>query len=43
MNPDAVVVDSIALTLHLDGRLWSEDAQLKQALRARGFDRFFEP
>ena len=33
----------IALTLHLDGRLWTEDAQLKQALRARGFDGFFEP
>lgn len=33
----------IALTLHLDGRLWTEDAQLKQALRAKGFNRFFEP
>ncbi len=33
----------IALTLHLDGRLWTEDAELKQALRARGFDAFFEP
>jgi predicted nucleic acid-binding protein len=33
----------VALTLHLDGRLWTEDAQLKKALRARGFDSFFEP
>jgi predicted nucleic acid-binding protein len=33
----------IALTLHLDGRLWTEDAQLKQALRAKGFDGFYEP
>jgi predicted nucleic acid-binding protein len=33
----------IALTLHLDGRFWTEDAQLKQALRAKGFDGFYEP
>ena len=33
----------VALTLHLDGRLWTEDAQLKQALCAKGFDGFFEP
>jgi predicted nucleic acid-binding protein len=33
----------VALTLHLDGRLWTEDAQLKQALRAKGFADFFEP
>jgi len=33
----------VALTLHLDGRLWTEDAQLKQALRAKGFHNFFEP
>jgi predicted nucleic acid-binding protein len=31
----------VALTLHLDGRLWTEDAQLKQALRAKGFDSFY--
>jgi len=31
----------IALTLHLDGRLWTEDEQLKEALRARGFGAFF--
>jgi predicted nucleic acid-binding protein len=33
----------VALTLHMDGRFWTEDAELKTALRARGFDRFFEP
>jgi predicted nucleic acid-binding protein len=33
----------VALTLHMDGRLWTEDATLKAGLRARGFERFFEP
>ncbi|MBI2926632.1 MAG: nucleotide-binding protein, PIN domain-containing protein [Verrucomicrobia bacterium] len=33
----------VAPTLHLDGRLWTEDAALKAGLRARGFDRFFGP
>ena len=33
----------VALTLHMDGRLWTDDGQLKAALRAKGFDRFFEP
>lgn len=33
----------VALTLHLDGRFWTEDATLKSGLRARRFDRFFEP
>lgn len=33
----------IALTLQLDGRFWTEDITLKTGLRARGFDRFFEP
>ena len=33
----------VALTLYLDGRFWTEDKELKVALRARGFDRFFEP
>jgi predicted nucleic acid-binding protein len=32
----------IALTLHLDGRLWTGDDALKAGLRAKGFDRFFE-
>jgi predicted nucleic acid-binding protein len=33
----------IALTLYLDGRLWTGDDKLKAGLRVRGFDRFFEP
>src|SRR5438874_1248962 len=33
----------VALTLHLDGRFWTQDRNLKDSLRARGFDRFFEP
>jgi predicted nucleic acid-binding protein len=33
----------VALTLHLDGRFWTRDEELKGALRARGFDRFYEP
>ena len=33
----------IALTLHLDGRLWTEDAELEIGLRAKGFDRFLTP
>ena len=30
----------VALALHLDADLWSEDEELKTGLRARGFDRF---
>ena len=33
----------LALTLHLDGRLWTEDKTLKKGLVPRGFARFFEP
>ena len=33
----------VALTLHLDGRFWTEDEHLKTALKPRGFDRFFDP
>jgi predicted nucleic acid-binding protein len=33
----------IALTLHLDGRLWTDDAELINGLRPKGFDRFFAP
>ncbi|NBV20515.1 MAG: hypothetical protein EBS05_00750 [Proteobacteria bacterium] len=33
----------VALTLHLGGRLWTEDLELKQGLRAKGFARFYEP
>lgn len=33
----------VALTLHMDGKLWTGDEVLKTRLRARGFDRFFDP
>jgi predicted nucleic acid-binding protein len=33
----------VALTLHLDGRMWTHDAELKTWLRTKGFDRFYEP
>ena len=33
----------VALALHLGALLWTEDGVLKDGLRARGFDRFFEP
>ena len=33
----------LALALHLDALLWTEDAVLKDGLRAQGFTRFFEP
>ncbi|MVM39079.1 nucleotide-binding protein, PIN domain-containing protein [Spirosoma sp. HMF3257] len=31
----------VALTLELDGELWTRDEELKAGLRLRGFDRFF--
>lgn len=40
---DANDTPYLALTLHLDGRFWTEDNELKTGLRARGFNRFFEP
>jgi predicted nucleic acid-binding protein len=33
----------VALTLAVDGLLWTGDKALKAGLRAKGFDRFFEP
>jgi len=33
----------VALTLHLDARLWTSDGELKAGLRAKAFDRFYEP
>lgn len=32
----------IALTLHLDGRFWTDDETLKTGLRGKGFTGFFE-
>jgi predicted nucleic acid-binding protein len=31
----------IALAMHLDCPLWTDDAELKRGLRVQGFDRFF--
>jgi predicted nucleic acid-binding protein len=33
----------VALTLYLQGRLWTADAELKSGLRAKNFQYFFEP
>ena len=33
----------VPLALHLDAELWTHDEELKTGLRAKGFDRFFEP
>lgn len=33
----------VALVLELDGLLWTGDNSLKEGLRKKGFDRFFEP
>jgi predicted nucleic acid-binding protein len=33
----------VALAIHLNARLWTEDNELKTGLRARGFNSFFEP
>jgi predicted nucleic acid-binding protein len=32
----------VALAIHLNARLWTEDDELKKGLRAKGFDLFFE-
>jgi predicted nucleic acid-binding protein len=34
-------VPFVALTLHLDAQLWSEDEALRIGLSAKGFDRFY--
>jgi predicted nucleic acid-binding protein len=33
----------IALTIHLNAQLWTEDDELKKGLRAKGFGLFFKP
>jgi predicted nucleic acid-binding protein len=39
---DAKDTPFVALALHLNARLWTEDAELKTGLRAKGFDRFLQ-
>jgi predicted nucleic acid-binding protein len=41
LDPDDAA--HVALTLALNGLLWTGDNVLKTGLRARGFDRFFSP
>ena len=31
----------VAMTIHLNGLLWTEDMELKSGLKTKGFDRFF--
>lgn len=33
----------IAMSLHLDSPVWTDDEELKQGLRRKNFDRFFSP
>jgi len=33
----------VAMTLYLEGLLWTEDIELKTGLRAKGFNQFFNP
>ena len=33
----------VALTIHLDGRFWTDDTTLKVALRSKGYAAFFDP
>ncbi|MEY2466845.1 MAG: hypothetical protein QOD03_1366 [Verrucomicrobiota bacterium] len=33
----------VALAIHLNARLWTQDDELKNGLRAKGFNLFFEP
>lgn len=33
----------VALTIHLDGRLWTDDALLRTGLESKGFFSFFRP
>jgi predicted nucleic acid-binding protein len=35
-------VPNVALTIELEAKLWTSDTELKNGLRAKGFDDFFE-
>jgi predicted nucleic acid-binding protein len=42
-NVDLKDAPFVALTLHADGLLWTDDADLTSGLRAKGFNQFFIP
>ena len=39
---DVKDVPNVALTIELEGKLWTSDAELKDGLRKKGFDEFIE-
>ena len=41
-NVDEKDTAFVALTLELNGRLWTKDDELKNGLKKKGFDKFFE-
>lgn len=40
---DEKVLSYLAMTMELDARLWTDDKELKNGLKAKGFDRFYQP
>ena len=40
---DAKDTPFVTLAMHVDGELWTGDAELQAGLRIKGFDRFFVP
>ena len=39
---DVKDVPNVALTIELDGKIWTGDIELIEGLKAKGFDDFFE-